>query len=77
MKIHGEERPVEVWIGNTSLRGEPRAYLSALTTRRLGEVAYYIDGGTIPTDQCRPVFVQRWELNAYNRIMDERFRAHA
>lgn len=71
MMKHPEQRPTEVYIGNT-IDGV-KAHLSNLKTIRLGEVAYDLKGVKIkqPT-QYRPMFISKGEYWEYDKIMVER-----
>lgn len=71
MSKHTGARPDEVFIGNTT--GDI-SHLASLTTVRLGDVALDIDGLRLPPIY-RPVFINRSESDAYDRIMMARFEA--
>ena len=66
-------KPDEVFLGNTETnRGIPD-HLSGLKTVRLGEQALDIYGHKIPADHMLPMFINRSESDAYDRLMTQRF----
>ena len=72
-KAVDEAKSTEVFVGNTSSEnGTPVCvpdYLTGLTTVRLGEQAYDIEGKKLNRDHYRPIFIGRSEVPAYDRIM--------
>ena len=68
-----DKRDNEVFVGNTNkIKGFPPKDLSHLKTIRLGKQAFDIHGDKIPTDYCLPIFIDKSELEEYNRIMEYR-----
>lgn len=72
-KAQNEAKATEVFVGNTSsVNGAPVCipeHLAGLGTIRLGEQAYDIEGNKLSRDHYRPVFIDRSEVAAHDRIM--------
>lgn len=61
------------FVGNTSdILNFPRAELRNLKTIRMGDQALDIHGNKLGTDYCRPIFIQKSELDLYDRIMTDK-----
>lgn len=75
MKQHEPCPPSDLFLGNQHSDTIPD-HLAGLKTIRLGAVAYGIHGDRLP-DEYRPLFIDRTEAGAYDRIMMARFRASA
>ena len=71
MKFTGA-REGEVFVGNSPTKDGVPDYLSSLRTARLGEQALDIYGEKIERDYMRPLFIDRSEAGAYDRIMMRR-----
>ena len=71
---HQETGKDEIFVGNTSAGGVPR-HLAELKTTRIGEQAYDIHGKKLSPDYMRPLFIDRSEMDKYDRIMCARLRA--
>ena len=70
-----ELRENEVFLCNTSdIQNFPRPELRNLKTIRMGDQAYDINGKKLSTEYCRPVFIQKSELDLYNRIMNDKYK---
>lgn len=75
MLTHPEQVQNEIFVGNTSGTSAPN-HLPGLTTARVGEQAYHLDGvQKIPQVHMRPLFIGRKEADQYDAIMVARFRA--
>jgi hypothetical protein len=72
---HPEQGPDEHWVGNTLLPEWPPSHLRCLSTARIGNVAYDIDGKKLNPNYHRPLFIGDSEYEAYDRIMMARFSA--
>lgn len=62
----------EVFVGNTDADGGRLEHLRELKTVRLGEQAFDLDGKPLPKTYALPLFIDRGELAAYDRIMTAR-----
>ena len=70
-----ERKADEVFVGNTThVNGLPE-HLRCLKTARIGQQAYDIHGGKLPTNEYRPLFIGRSEQAAYDAIMVARVNA--
>lgn len=75
MNTHPEQKASEIFVGNTVGVAVPD-HLAAMTTARVGEQAYNLDGERkIPPGHMRPLFVGRKEADQYDAIMMARFSA--
>jgi len=74
-KCESQGKKDEIFVGNTNISCFPKSYLKVLKTARLGDQAYDINDKPIPKDYMRPLFIGHSEYDAYNKIMDERFKA--
>lgn len=68
-----EAKENEVFVGNvSSVKGAPVCipdYLSGLGTIRLGKQAYDIEGNKLSPKAYLPLFIDRSEVKAHDRIM--------
>ena len=71
MSHYQGKRDDEIFVGNVETSVGIRAYLSGLTTARLGEQALDIYGKKLDPKEHLPLFIGKSEGNAYDRIMME------
>lgn len=57
----------EIWLGNTKGTEIPKHYKS-LKTIRVGNQAYDIKGNKLDINYCRPLILNKSELEAYEKI---------
>ena len=71
MVNHPEQSQSEEFIGNTHKGGAAVEFLHkhGITTARLGEQAYDIDGKKLPTEIYRPVIIGREHSKKYDDVM--------
>lgn len=68
MKMHKEEKPDEVFVGNTN-HHDFEDLLHQGIECRLGNKAYYIDGKEIERNYLKPLFVSKKSLKKYDTYM--------
>lgn len=71
---HKECSAKEVWVGNTSSQGDVIARLNAagISSARLGNVAYDIEGKPIDRNYMAPLILARADEIRYHEYMMER-----
>ncbi len=79
MKIHPEQRPGEIFLGNARDQNEQRVeipeYLLELKSIRLGKIAYDIEGHPLASNYCRPLFIHHDDSARHEAIQKARTEA--
>lgn len=68
MKMHKEEKPDELFVGNTN-HCNFEDLLHQKIECRLGNTAYYMDGKKIEGNYLKPLFVSKKSLKKYDTYM--------
>ena len=59
----------ECFIGNTSEVDRRKRELSSIKSLRIGTTAYDIHGMRILNSECKPMFIDKTDMNKYDNIM--------